>query len=57
MPLVPLEKYKIPNNEEKKLTPLSEYSPKITEENIKTNKSWIDSSKTLYEWDWKRKKP
>jgi hypothetical protein len=57
MPLVPLEEYKTPNNEEKKLTPLSEYSPKITEENIKTNKSWIDSSKTLYEWDWNRKNP
>ena len=30
---------------------------KLTEENIKTNKSWIDSSKILYEWDWKRKNP
>lgn len=30
---------------------------KITEESLIKDPKWIDSSKTLYEWDWQRKNP
>jgi|13_taG_2_1085334.scaffolds.fasta_scaffold05630_3 hypothetical protein len=30
---------------------------KLTEEEIKKNPKWIESSKTIYEWDWQRKNP
>ena len=39
-------------------TTLSVDAPeKITEESIKKDPKWIESSKTLYEWDWQRKNP
>lgn len=38
----------------KKLTKKPE---KLTEEELKKDSNWIQSSKTLYEWDWKRKNP
>lgn len=30
---------------------------KLTEESIKKDPKWIEASKTIYEWDWKRKNP
>jgi len=42
----------------KEPTTLSVEAPeKITEESIKKDPKWIESSKTLYEWDWQRKNP
>ena len=39
-------------------TTLSVDAPKkITEESLIKDPKWIDSSKTLYEWDWQRKNP
>ena len=39
-------------------TTLSVDAPKrITEESLKKDPKWIESSKTLYEWDWQRKNP
>jgi len=39
------------------ITPAPVSEKQMTEEDLKQDQSWINASKTIYEWDWQRKNP